>query len=191
MIIKDRTEHSAQMLAVIKSAINANYRRSRLAVQQIRCDSSDNNNIQPEITTGETSDSTKRAGKSRTKIDKSRVPTLDEKDLEEQFVSGSGPGGQCVNKSVNCCQLKHKPTGIRVKVHQTRSLIENRKIARELLVEKLDDHFNGENSVSNQKKKLVLRRLALKEAQQERLKLLKDAFRKRNEDEESQQKESR
>lgn len=44
-------------------------------------------------------------------IDKSKVPKIDEKDLEEQFVSGSGPGGQNVNKSTNCVVLKHKPTG--------------------------------------------------------------------------------
>ena len=39
------------------------------------------------------------------------MPKIHEKDLEEQFVSGSGPGGQNVNKSTNCVVLKHKPTG--------------------------------------------------------------------------------
>ena len=38
------------------------------------------------------------------------------KDIEESFVKGNGPGGQKVNKSSNCVVLKHKPTGIVVKV---------------------------------------------------------------------------
>ena len=37
-------------------------------------------------------------------------------DLEEQFVKGGGPGGQSINKTSNCVVLKHKPTGIVVKV---------------------------------------------------------------------------
>ena len=43
-------------------------------------------------------------------------PELDESELEEDFVRGSGPGGQSVNKTTNCVVLKHKPTGIVVKV---------------------------------------------------------------------------
>ena len=44
-------------------------------------------------------------------LDRSLVPTLNEDDIEETFIKGGGPGGSNVNKSVNCCQLKHKPTG--------------------------------------------------------------------------------
>lgn len=44
-------------------------------------------------------------------IDKSLVPVIDEKDLEEKFIKGGGPGGSKVNKAVNCVQLIHKPTG--------------------------------------------------------------------------------
>ena len=44
------------------------------------------------------------------------LPVLDEDDLEEQFVRGSGPGGQATNKTSNCVVLKHVPTGIVVKV---------------------------------------------------------------------------
>lgn len=42
---------------------------------------------------------------------------LNEEDLEEKFIKGSGPGGQKVNKSSNCVQLIHKPTGIMIKVN--------------------------------------------------------------------------
>ena len=44
-------------------------------------------------------------------IDWSRFPQLDEHQLEERFVRGSGPGGQSVNKTANCVSLKHIPTG--------------------------------------------------------------------------------
>ena len=41
---------------------------------------------------------------------------LCESDLEEKFVRGFGKGGQKVNKTSNCVELKHLPTGISVKV---------------------------------------------------------------------------
>lgn len=70
------------------------------------------------------------------------IPEIGEEDLEESFVRGSGPGGQSINKTENNVQLLHKPTGIRVTCQETRSLAQNRKIARKLLVEKLDQMMN-------------------------------------------------
>ena len=43
-------------------------------------------------------------------------PELNEEELEENFIKGSGPGGQSVQKTSNCVQLKHIPTGIVVRV---------------------------------------------------------------------------
>ncbi|KAA0716270.1 putative peptide chain release factor C12orf65 -like protein, mitochondrial [Triplophysa tibetana] len=74
------------------------------------------------------------------------LPVLNEEDLEEQFVRGSGPGGQATNKTSNCVVLKHLPTGIVVKCHQTRSVNNNRKLARDILREKLEVEYNGEES---------------------------------------------
>lgn len=53
-------------------------------------------------------------GKFRLKhtLDFSKVPKILEADLDEQFVRGSGPGGQSVNKTANCVVLLHKPTGL-------------------------------------------------------------------------------
>jgi len=51
--------------------------------------------------------------------------------------TGSGPGGQSINKTNNNVQLLHKPTGIQVKCQETRSLQQNRKIARKVLLEKV------------------------------------------------------
>lgn len=92
------------------------------------------------------------------KIDYSRVPVLDEQDLDEQMVRGSGPGGQATNKTNNCIVLKHKPTGFIVKCHATRSAQSNRKEARRLMIVRLDEHINGEYSVENQIKQLDMKK---------------------------------
>ncbi|EJD52879.1 hypothetical protein AURDEDRAFT_157434 [Auricularia subglabra TFB-10046 SS5] len=70
------------------------------------------------------------------------VPTLNEDDLDEAFVRGSGPGGQSINKTRNCVQLTHRPTGLRVDCQMTRSLADNRRIARIWLLRKLDEQVN-------------------------------------------------
>ncbi|XP_054628640.1 mitochondrial translation release factor in rescue isoform X2 [Dunckerocampus dactyliophorus] len=74
------------------------------------------------------------------------LPVLDEGELEEQFVRGSGPGGQATNKTSNCVVLKHIPSGLVVKCHQTRSVDINRKRAREIMREKLDVFHKGAQS---------------------------------------------
>lgn len=74
------------------------------------------------------------------------LPVLNENDLEEQFVRGSGPGGQATNKTSNCVVLKHSPSGVVVKCHQTRSVELNRRRAREIMREKLDIMCRGEES---------------------------------------------
>ena len=43
-------------------------------------------------------------------------PPLNEDELEEKFVQGSGPGGQNVNKLSNAVMLKHIPSGEVIKV---------------------------------------------------------------------------
>jgi len=69
---------------------------------------------------------------------KREVPVLNEDDLEETFIKGGGPGGQCINKRSTNVDLLHKPSGIRVKCQETRSLQDNRRIARKLIIKKLD-----------------------------------------------------
>eukprot|EP00603_Paraphysomonas_imperforata_P006386 CAMPEP_0114421726 /NCGR_PEP_ID=MMETSP0103-20121206/5232_1 /TAXON_ID=37642 ORGANISM="Paraphysomonas imperforata, Strain PA2" /NCGR_SAMPLE_ID=MMETSP0103 /ASSEMBLY_ACC=CAM_ASM_000201 /LENGTH=200 /DNA_ID=CAMNT_0001590267 /DNA_START=157 /DNA_END=759 /DNA_ORIENTATION=+ len=72
--------------------------------------------------------------------------TLDENTLVEKFVKGTGPGGQSVNKTRNCVQLTHSPTGISVQCHQQRDLTSNRKLARRWLQEKIELEELGKNS---------------------------------------------
>ncbi|XP_066300097.1 mitochondrial translation release factor in rescue-like [Branchiostoma lanceolatum] len=95
---------------------------------------------------------------SRKDTKKSLVDVV-ESELEESFQRGWGPGGQATNKTNNCVLLKHVPTGIVVKCHQTRSLDENRKIARQHMREKLDLHVKGEESVLvREKKELAIKK---------------------------------
>lgn len=106
-------------------------------------------------------------------IDHSKVPKINENDLEEMFVKGSGPGGSAVNKNANCVVLKHKPTGIVIKCHESRCVEDNRKLAREKLVEKLDVLENGNESVEAQKKAITDKKNAHKEWKRKKLETLK------------------
>jgi protein subunit release factor B len=52
------------------------------------------------------------------------------------------------NKTNSAVQLKHIPTGIVVKSQATRSRDQNRKHARELLAQRVDEFHNGDQSRS-------------------------------------------
>ncbi|KAF8851132.1 hypothetical protein BDZ45DRAFT_708029 [Acephala macrosclerotiorum] len=75
-----------------------------------------------------------------------RPPLLDEDEFTEAFLKGSGPGGQKINKTSSAVQLKHIPTGIVLKVQATRSRTQNRKIARQMLAEKVEEIQKGKES---------------------------------------------
>ena len=117
------------------------------------------------------------------------VPWLVEDELEERYTKGSGPGGQNVNKMSNAVFLKHLPTGLWVKCHQQRSLEQNRRIARKLLVTKLDNFVNGENSLENQEKMLAREKLE-KKKEKTKAKYAARAALKTNDDDSGSYKES-
>ncbi|MCB1149090.1 MAG: peptide chain release factor-like protein [Chlamydiia bacterium] len=68
-----------------------------------------------------------------------RALGIEEEDLEEKFILGSGKGGQKVNKTSNCVWLKHIPSKLEVKCMQERSRELNRYRARQLLCEKFEE----------------------------------------------------
>lgn len=54
---------------------------------------------------------------------------IDERDIIEKFILGSGSGGQKINKTSSCVYLKHIPSGIEIKCQRSRSRSQNRLIA--------------------------------------------------------------
>merc|ERR1712230_189218 len=75
-----------------------------------------------------------------------RPQPLDESEFTEAFLKGSGPGGQKINKTSSAVQLKHIPTGMVLKVQATRSRTQNRKIARQMLAERVEELEKGKES---------------------------------------------
>lgn len=61
-----------------------------------------------------------------------------ETDLEEKFARSSGPGGQNVNKVASAVTLRHRPSGISVTAQDSRSQGQNRKLARERLIDAIE-----------------------------------------------------
>lgn len=112
-------------------------------------------------------------------INYSKVPQLKGDELDIQFVRGSGPGGQAVNKTANCVVLKHIPTGLVVKCHETRSATQNLNRAKELLISKLDNLINKEDSVEAQNKRIQQKKQSDSSKRKEKLRLLKESWKKR------------
>ncbi|MFT3780450.1 MAG: peptide chain release factor-like protein [Nibricoccus sp.] len=59
-------------------------------------------------------------------------------DVEEKFIRGSGAGGQKINKTSSTVWLRHRPSGVEVRIQQERSQAANRELAWEELCAKLE-----------------------------------------------------
>ena len=70
--------------------------------------------------------------------DRMRSLGIRDVDLEESFARSSGPGGQHVNKVSTAVTLRHRPSGISVTVQYSRSQAVNRTLARERLLDAVE-----------------------------------------------------
>ncbi len=94
-----------------------------------------------------------------------------EEDIVERFIRAQGPGGQNVNKVSTCVHLRHLPTGIEVKCQQERSQAQNRYLARQLLLKKIESAILGKLS-EEQKRIEKIRRQKRKRSRRAKLKML-------------------
>ena len=96
-----------------------------------------------------------------------------ESDLEEQFIRGSGPGGQKINKTSICVRLTHRPSGLEVRCQASRSQAMNRFLARRLLCEQIAGRRQGEKSRAQQNREKI-RRQKRRRSRRAKAKMLDD-----------------
>ena len=80
-----------------------------------------------------------------------------EEDIEESFILGGGPGGQKTNKTSSVVRLSHEPSGIAVRVGESRSREENRWLARRMLAETILEREHKRKSAARQTKEKIRR----------------------------------
>ena len=80
-----------------------------------------------------------------------------EDDLEESFILGGGPGGQKTNKTSSVVRLSHGPSGVAVKVGESRSREDNRWLARRMLAETILEREHKRKSAARQKAEKIRR----------------------------------
>jgi protein subunit release factor B len=79
-----------------------------------------------------------------------RALGVQESDVEERFIRGSGPGGQKINKTSPTVWLRHGPTGIEVRCQAERSQAANRERAWLEMCERLESRKRGESAAERQ-----------------------------------------
>lgn len=72
-------------------------------------------------------------------IEKSKERTFSEKEIQYQAMRSSGAGGQHVNKVSSAIRATHVPTGLSVVSMDSRSQHQNKKLATERLLVKLEE----------------------------------------------------
>ena len=98
---------------------------------------------------------------------------IQESEIFEKFILGSGKGGQKMNKTSSCVYLKHLPTGTEVKSQVTRSREENRFFARRVLCDKIEEQIYKRES-TKQKLDAKIKRQKQRRTRKQKEKILRD-----------------
>ena len=96
-----------------------------------------------------------------------------EEDLKESFILGGGPGGQKTNKTSSVVRLAHEPSGVAVKVGESRSREDNRWLARRMLAETILDREHKRKSEARQRAEKI-RRQKRRRSRRQKQKMLAD-----------------
>lgn len=96
-----------------------------------------------------------------------------EADLDESFILGSGSGGQKLNKTASCVQLRHRPSGLDVKCQRSRSRELNRFLARRELCERIAERLQSAIS-ARQKEAERIRRQKRRRSRRQKNRMLAD-----------------
>ncbi|QQL46256.1 peptide chain release factor family protein [Sulfuriroseicoccus oceanibius] len=81
---------------------------------------------------------------------------VEEEDLIERFTLGEGSGGQKINKTHSCVQLRHIGLNIDIRCQDSRSRSRNRLLARERLLEKIEE-LNQQHSLAKKRRRAAQR----------------------------------
>lgn len=96
-----------------------------------------------------------------------------EADLVENFILGAGSGGQKLNKTSSCVQLRHLRSGIEVKCQRERSRELNRFLARRELCDRIEEKVLGQKSARQQEAEKI-RRQKRRRSRRQRERMLDD-----------------
>ncbi|MBX7137591.1 MAG: peptide chain release factor-like protein [Oligoflexia bacterium] len=90
-------------------------------------------------------------------LERMRRLGINESDLTEKFIRGSGHGGQKINKTSSTVYLMHLPTGIEIKCQRDRSQAMNRFHARRELCDRVEQLILGVESKRRQQEEKIRR----------------------------------
>lgn len=102
--------------------------------------------------------------------------TINDTDLIEKFIIGSGKGGQKLHKTASTVYLKHEPSGIEIKCQYSRSREDNRYFARERLCDKLQAMISDKKTKEQQRIEKI-KRQKKRRSRKSRLKMLDEKSR--------------
>ena len=111
--------------------------------------------------------------KERQLLERMAALDIEEEDLVEKFIKGSGSGGQKINKTASCVYLLHEPSGVEVKCQKSRSQALNRYHARQLLCERIEEMLLGRESKRQQEIEKI-RRQKRRRSRKQKQKMLEE-----------------